>query len=340
MRKRQEEQKFTLKDVAKKAGTSVATASMVLNQSAGHQRISEKTKQLVLDAADALNYRPHYMAQALKRRNTRLIALATPNIYHPFTPQLIDGIQDTLREKGYHLLLLDLTNSPDVESVQTVLQLENGGIDGLLIHAMSDKLKPVAEGELPIVYLDEKSVSPAVWFDVDGATRMLTQHFLEQGIQKIGYIGSSTTSETYIERERGYRSALYAAGVPIHEEWIFHVSPVLRGGCQAFEWFQQLQDKPDALIIFTDNVAHEFMLRLARVGVRIPEDLAIASVDGVELSELMNPPLTCAWLPAYEMGKQAAYMMMEMLSGTDLTGIVKTLPVELRIRSSSTPKNL
>ena len=335
MKQNQSEQKFTLKDVAKKAGTSVATASMVLNRSAGYTRISEKTRKLVLEAAEAMNYRPNYMAQALKRRNTKLIALATPNIYHPFTPQLIDGIQDTLREKGYHLLLLDLTNSPDVESVQTVLQLENGGIDGLLVHAMSDKLKPVADGELPLVYLDEKSVYPSVWFDVDGATRMLTQHFLEQGIEKIGYIGASTASETYVERERGYRMALESAGVAINEEWIYHVSPVLRGGSDAFEWFQNLQEKPEALILFTDNVAHEFMLRLARAGVRVPEDLALASVDGVELSGLMNPPLTCAWLPAYEMGKQAAYMMMEMLAGKDLTGVVKTLPVELQIRESS-----
>ncbi len=331
----QNEKKSTLKDVARKVGRSVATVSMVLNQSAGCERISEETRQLILAAAEELNYQPHYMAQALKKRNTMLVALAVPNIYHPFTPQLIGGVQDALRERGYHLLLLDLTNSPDAESVRTVLQLESGGIDGLIIHSMSKELGPVVDGKLPVVYLDEKSVSPAVWFDAGGATRTLTQHFLQQGIQKIGYIGTFMEPETYTEREKGYRDAMAQAGIPVNEEMICHVSPQLGGGGKAFAWFQGLKEKPEALVVFTDNVAHALMLQLIRAGVRIPEDVALASVDDVEISALMNPPLTCAWVPAYEMGKRAAYMMMEQIAGKDLTGVVETLTVELHIRASS-----
>lgn len=334
-RRGQGEKKSTLKDVAQKVGMSVATVSMALNQSAGYERISAETRNMILAAAEELNYQPHYMAQALKKRNTKLVALAVPNIYHPFTPQLIGGVQDALRENGYHLLLLDLTNSPDTESVRTVLQLESGGIDGLIVHSMSGELGPVAQGKLPIVYLDEKSVSPAVWFDADGATRTLTRHFLEQGIRRIGYVGSSMTPETYTERERGYRTALEEAGAPVDEALICHVSPQLKGGGQAFTWFRNLKDKPEALVVFTDNVAHALMLQLIRSGVRIPEDLALASVDDVELSALMNPPLTCAWVPAYEMGKRAAYMMMDQLAGKDLSGVVETLPVALHIRASS-----
>ena len=228
-RRGQGEKKSTLKDVAQKVGMSVATVSMALNQSAGYERISAETRKMILAAAEELNYQPHYMAQALKKRNTKLVALAVPNIYHPFTPQLIGGVQDALRENGYHLLLLDLTNSPDTESVRTVLQLESGGIDGLIVHSMSGELGPVAEGKLPIVYLDEKSVSPAVWFDADGATRTLTRHFLEQGIRRIGYVGSTMTPETYTQRERGYRSALEEAGAPVDESLICHVSPQLKG---------------------------------------------------------------------------------------------------------------
>ena len=190
----------TLRDVANKTNLSIATVSMVINKTSGYERISAETQKLILQAAEQLNYQPNLLAQALRRKNSMQIAFASPSIYHPFTPELIDSMGQALKERNYSLLLLDFTRVTETEARQTISRLKQGSIDGIIMHSMSDLIPPSEVEELPAVYLDEKGVKPSVWFDAESAIQKLVYHFFDQGVYDIGFIGSNKDNETFRAR--------------------------------------------------------------------------------------------------------------------------------------------
>lgn len=331
----QKKKGVTLKNVAQEAGVSVATASLVLNRGIGSERISKETRELILKIAREMRYRPHYMASALKKQKTMQIGLAIPNIEHPFTPQLIAGVEELLRRNKFYLLLLNMTKSTEYDALDAIRKIEAGGIDGLIILSMDLKLDKLDLGNKPVVYVDERTLAPSICFDARGAASQLTKRFIEKGCRKIAYIGSNSSRTTYLDREEGYVQELGNAGIPLLDKYVVRVEPTLQGGVEAFQWYMQLEDKPEAIITFTDNVAHSMLLHMTGAGIKVPKDVLLASIDDVELSKMMVPSLTCAHVPAFEMGMRAGEIMLELLEGRNLEGVVDTLPVEIRIRQSS-----
>lgn len=326
----------TLKDVANRAGVSVATASLALNKGVGHERILDETKRFIEETAREMHYRPNYMARALKRQKTMQIGLAFPNIEHPFTSQFIIGLESVLRPKKYDLLLLNMTNSTTKEALNAIRKVDVGGIDGLIILSMNLKLDEVLTSDMPVVYVDEKSDKyPSVWFDARGASEKLTQYFLEKGMEKIAYIGTNSLTSTYVERERGYVKEMKIAGIADYEKYMIKVSPTLQGGVDAYTWFMNLKEKPEAIITFTDNVAHSMLLHMVGSGVKIPEELQVASIDDVELSRMMVPSLTCAHVPIYEMGILAGRRMLEAIKGESIARSIDVMPVKIIDRQST-----
>lgn len=326
----------TLKDVAKKAGVSVATASLALNQGVGHERIGEETRNLIMETAEEMHYRPNYMARALKRQKTMQIGLAFPNIEHPFTSQFILGLEEVLRKKKYDLLLLNMTNSSGKDALNAIRKVEVGGIDGLIILSMNLKLDGVLTSDIPVIYVDEKSATyPSVLFDARGASEKLASYFIQKGLKKIAYIGTESSTGTFMEREKGYINEMERAGIEDYEKYMVKVPPTLQGGVDAYHWFMELKEKPEAIITFTDNVAHSMLLHMVGAGVKIPEELQVASIDDVELSRMMVPSLTCAHVPIYEMGLRAGERMLEALSGKNLKQDVIVVPVQIMERQST-----
>lgn len=326
----------TLKDVANKAGVSVATASLALNKGVGHERILDETKRIIEETAREMQYRPNYMARALKSQQTMQIGLAFPNIEHPFTSQFILGLESILRQEKYDLLLLNMTNSSTKEALNAIRKVDVGGIDGLIVMSMNLNLDEALTSDMPVVYVDEKSDKyPSVWFDARGAAEKLTQYFLNKGMKKIAYIGTNSITTTYVERERGYIDEMSKAGITGCEKYMVKVSPTLQGGVDAYSWYMNLEDKPEAIITFTDNVAHSMLLHLVGAGIQIPGQLQVASIDDVELSRMMVPSLTCAHVPIYEMGILAGRRMLEAIKGESIAPSIEVMPVKIIDRQST-----
>lgn len=326
----------TLKDVAKKAGVSVATVSLALNQGVGHERIGEETRNLIMETAKEMHYRPNFMARALKRQKTMQIGLAFPNIEHPFTAHFIMGLESVLHKQKYDLLLLNMTNSTKKDALNAIRKVEVGGIDGLIILSMNLKLNEVLATKIPVVFVDEKSDQyPTVWFDSRGASEQLTRYFLGKGMKKIAYVGTDNKTTTYIEREKGYLGEMEKAGIQDYSRYMVRVNPTLRGGIEAFQWFQNLEEKPEAVITFTDNVAHSMLLHLIGAGISIPRELQVASIDDVELSRMMVPSLTCAHVPIYEMGVRAGEKMLQLLQGEEVFPSQDVMAVTIMERQST-----
>lgn len=329
--------KARLKDIADLVGVSKTTVSLVLNRGVGHQRISQATRNKIETVASKLDYEVDYLGVSLKRQSTMQIALAVPNIYHPFMPEMIRGVEETLREKGYHVLLLNFTNQDSDFVSSSINRLRNGVVDGLISFSMGDLINGETYENMPIVHIDENDYRPAVRFDGQGAGRQLTQHFIDQGLEKIAFIGANSKKLTYTDRQTGHRKAMEEAGLDKWMKLSTNVEVSYKGGQDAFDWISNLsqEDKPEAIVVNTDNVAHALMLRMIKANIRIPQDIAIASIDNIELSKIIIPRLTCIDVPAYEMGARAGDMLLDLLNGKKIEDKVSLVETELIIRESS-----
>lgn len=323
-----------LRDVAREAGVSVATASLVLSQAEGWERISKPTQDRVIDVAERLDYHAHRLARGLRLQHSMQVGLVIPNIFHPFMPPLIRGVGDVVRLNGYNLILLDMSTSDAGEAERCVSTLRGGGIDGLIIQGMAEEFGPSLKN-LPVVYIDEYRVTPVVRFDAEKAGYELTQHLIREGHRRIGFVGSSVRRDTFIMRQQGYEKALADAGIERNLDYVCEVSVNVEGGIRAAQWLVSFEQPPSAVVVCTDAIALGLLPTLYRLDMRIPLDIAVASIDDVELAALTIPPLTCIHVPAYEIGSRAAKMLLRILSGTQLSHAVDVVPTPLIIRESS-----
>jgi LacI family transcriptional regulator len=327
-----------LRDVAREAGVSVATVSLVLSRAEGCERISKPTQDRVVDAAERLDYHTHCLARGLRLQHSMQVGLVIPNIFHPYMPPLIRGVGDVVRSNGYNLILLDMSTSDAGEAEECVSTLRGGGIDGLIIQGMADEFGPSLKN-LPVVYIDEYRVAPVVRFDAEKAGYELTQHLIHEGHRNIGFIGSDVQRDTFVMRQRGYEKALTDAGIERNADFMCEVSVNVEGGIRAAQWITSFEQPPSAVVVCTDAIALGLLPSLHRLGVRIPLDIAVASIDDVELAALTMPPLTCIHVPAYEIGSCAAKMLLRILRGTQLNHEVNIVPTPLIIRESSRQVN-
>lgn len=327
--------KATLKEVATLAGTSITTASAVLSKAQNYERFSVETIERVEQAAAQLNYRSNYFAKALRQQQTFQIGLVIPNMSHPFMPLLIRGTGDIARSLGYNLLLIDMTDLSKQKSVKFIRNLiDSSVVDGLIVHAMANELAASVQ-DIKTVYIDEHKTSPAVTFAADQAAYELTEMFIGQGHEDIAFINGDLPIDTYKFREIGYKKALKDNGISFHSDFVYRTSATLQGGIEAFEWLRALPKKPSAIITFTDVVAHSLLMRMLSFGIKVPDDIAVASIDDVELSAQLIPSLTSIKVDAEEIGRRAAKILIDMINGKDMQGIVETVPTQLIIRQSS-----
>ncbi len=327
---------ITLKDVAEKSGVSITSVSIILNKTGNYKRMSQQTRRKVERVANELGYQTNYLAKALRQRKTMQIGLVIPNMYHMFMPLLTTGGSEIAKQYGYNFLLLDMTDKTDAEVREIIKTIQRAGIvDGLLIDALGDILYDVAT-EVPVVYIDSFSTKPSVCFTEFQSTYDLTELFIKQGLRKIAYIGGNNQRESIYRREQGFRKAMKDYGVMVDEKQILRVSCDIAGGLKAFDWVMEMMGKPEAIISCTDSVTHSLQTKLINAGIQVPRDIAIASVDDLEFSQVLKPAITCSHVDAKEMGRKATKLLIDILNGEDVDETQTILvPTRMIIRESS-----
>jgi len=327
----------TIRDVAERAGVSVATVSHVLN---GTRRVAPETAARVRRAMEELGYQPNGVAQSLRKRTTYAIGVLVSDITNPFFATLVRGVEDAAIEAGYSVIVCNSDEDPKKEDMY-IRALWRRRIDGMIIAPTRDGSSPaiqeLAKKKLPFVFVDRKAKgveAPAVLSDNVGGAYQATKYLIERGHRRIGIILGIPGSTTTEERLTGYRRALEEAGIPFLEELVAWGGYRIEGGRQAVKKFLSLS-RPISAIFSTNNLMTIGVLQeLLFQNIDIPEEIAVIGFDDLEWAELLCPPLTAVAQRAYEIGRQAFYLLQMQLNGFTKQQELR-VPVELRVRRTA-----
>jgi LacI family transcriptional regulator len=332
----------TLADVARRAGLSKTTASMVLNGREG-TRLSAEAHQRVFAAAEELGYRPNVAARSLRTRKTDTIAFVSDVVATTrFAGDLIRGALDAARERD-HVLLIAETQGDAAFEQHAIDAMLDRQVDGVIYAAMATRRLTVPPALLPgpVVLLNATSpdAQPCVVPDDERAGRTAVAALLDTGHHdRIALIGRNRLKETDPEvslaahsRLRGIRDALAAAGTTLcHEAFCREWLP--EHGYKAMQVILRKPTRPTAVICMNDRLAFGAYQALAGAGLAVPHDVSVVSFDDDPIAAWLRPGLSTIALPHVQMGRRA----VELLLDGRTTGPA-VVPMTMRRRGSVAP---
>ena len=331
-----------MSDVAKAAGVSTTTVSLVLNDKAGTS-IPDITKERVFEASRALGYRANTVARNLRRQSSETIGLISDTIAStPFAGLMVHGADQTAAAAGMTLMIVNTERDPEVES-RAIDSLLARQVDGLIYATMWHQIvEPPGElREIPSVLLDARSADPSdSWVvpDEELGGYSATSHLIDNGHRRIGYIREDNRYPADPERFAGYRRALEEHGIAFDPdlESIDLNDPF--GGTAAVARLLDLPDPPTAIQCFTDRMAMGAYRAIRRAGLTIPEDISVIGFDNQDqIAPWLAPPLTTMDRPHEEMGSWAVEHLLRVLSGETEGPRQQRMKCPLVVRDSVAP---
>jgi len=322
----------TIRDVARLAEVSVASASRAMN---GLDSVTDATREKVLAAARMLRFVPHSGARSLSTQRTDTVGLVLPDLYGEFFSELIRGVDQAARERGLHLLVSN--SHGDAEQAVLAMRSMRGRVDGLLVmspHVDSAALADNIDDGLPIVLVNTDAAGarfPAFRVDNYGGAFAVTRHLTETGRRRIAHVAGPANNYEARERRRGYLAALGGAQAEIIVEGDF----TEESGARATRSLVTGSMVPDAIFAANDMMAVGCLLALREAGLRAPEDIALAGFDDIPLARLIDPPLTTARIRISELGRSALERLARSIEGVVGDVSLQTAQPELVIRRST-----
>lgn len=327
----------TIRDVAERAGVSTATVSRALND---RGYCSSGVRDRVRAAAESLGYVPNALARGLKTRRSLLIGLLVPGLTDPFFTDVAQGVESVASARGFQVLLGIGLRDQAREAAYLDLMLAHH-VDGVLIAPAGDADAPVRRlvaAGTPTVVIDDvpdESLVDAVRADNVGGARQLANHLLALGHRRIALLNGRVASTSACERERGFRQAFADAGLPLDERLVRHGGWTTDDAAHRAADLLREPDRSTAIVAASAPLAAGTLLAMRAVGLRAPDDVALASFDDIPFAADLDPFLTVAAQPAAAMGRRAAAMLIERIAG-DETGPPRevVMPVTLEVRRS------
>ncbi|MCR4391933.1 MAG: LacI family transcriptional regulator [Candidatus Acetothermia bacterium] len=330
---------MTIRDVAERAGVSVATVSHVIN---GTRKVAPDTAERVRRAMEELDYQPNAVAQSLRTRVTHAIGVVVSDITNPFFATLVRGAEDAAVAAGYSVIVCNSDEDPSKEDSYVRLLLRRR-MDGLLIAPVRDGANPavqeLAERRMPFVFIDRKASgvpADAVLSDNIGGAYQATRHLIERGHRRIGIVLGIPGATTTEERFAGYRQALKQEGIPCSEELVAWGGYRVEGGRAAAAQLLSLADPPTAIFSTNNQMTVGVLRELFLRRIPVPDKVAVVSFDDLEWAEMVVPPLTVVAQHPYEIGHRAFERLLARLNGSGEEGFREVrVPVDLRVRGST-----
>ncbi len=329
-----------MRDVAKLAGVSLSTVSVVLNDTGKY--VSEEQRKKVYAAAEALEYR----LPPKKRFSHKTIAVILPVITSSFFSNLLNGIEETI-SPDKSLLLYYNSNYNFEKEKECLLILKKQSLAGIILNSIcpSDAEKEYfvwlkeefIEKGIPIVLLERKVVSEdfyCIYINNFESAYAATRHLIESGHKKIGHIsGNDKMLHTY-ERYEGYKKALADAGIPFDPELVQKGDFTPFSGYTAAKKLLNIRMDFTALFSANDQMAIGAMKAVKGFGKKIPDDIAVAGFDNLSVSSLVEPALTTINVPAFQMGRLSGKLVLNASDGEQCERM-NLLETNLIVRRSS-----
>jgi LacI family kdg operon repressor len=311
----------TIAEVARIAGVSKSTVSRYLNGLYDH--MGADTKERIAQVIAELDYRPNALARSLKQKRTHTVGAIVANILNPFSTSIIRGIEDTLKEAGFNLILCNADDDPAKER-DYVNTLVDKQIDGLIINTTGCNNELIAQvnQHTPIVLIDRKV--PDIHIDtvtVDSAkgVRQAVDHMIALGHTRIAMFTLPYDHVSpRLERVRAYQAALAAHGLPIREEWLVQTTAeeeAILGNLQLLLTAEAGADKPTGIFCANNLITMSVMKAIKKLGIAIPGEIAVLGFDDWEWAQLIDPPVTVVAQPVYDMGNKAAALLLKRMKG-------------------------
>jgi LacI family transcriptional regulator len=332
--------RVTTHDVAKRAGVSQPTVSLVLSRNAT-ARVSAETRERVLEAARDLGYVANVVARSLVRSRSYAIGIIVPDLRNPFFAEVVSGAERVASEAGYAVLLCETREISRDRHIQTLLERQ---VDGMMMDAIGASSLPKAMvAGVNLVLIDEPpDIWPGVASDAIGAGRLAAQHLLDLGHKEFGFLGPATNVHAIRMRERGFIQTLAAQGIHVDSTMLRRVAATAAGGQRGMRALLDLKRPPTAVFCVNDLVAAGALKVCSQGGVRVPGEMSIVGCDDIELATLLMPELTTIAIPARELGARAARLLLQALqdNATDHRTPArprKTIASRLVIRGTTAP---
>lgn len=339
--------KATIYDIAAEAGTSAATVSRVLSNS-GYP-VKEEVRDRILDAAQKLNYTPNMVGRMLKKSESRDIGVIVPTISNPFYTQMVLGIELEARQRGYGILLCNSFRDAATEE-KYIESLYQKQVRGLIISSIGENhpvLKEMQENGVDIVVIDQDIEGlkyGKVGFNYIKGGLLAVEHLIELGHENIAFLTSPLTRRSRKETLEGYRLALIKNNLEFKQENVI-VSDYeeetqngiyeFENGKKLAEKFLKLSERPTAVFAVNDMTAIGVIQELINNGVRVPEDVSMVGFDNIEVSSMINPPLTTVNQPSFETGRIACKLLMDRMNDNGYENVSITLEPSLVVRKSA-----
>lgn len=327
----------TIRDVAREAGVSVTTVSRVLNDSGP---VKAATRQRVRDVAQRLHFTPNTTARSLSTKRTLTLGVLLPDVYGEFFSEVIRGIDQVAQQHGYHVLISGAHNEP--AEVDAAVSAMRGRVDGLILMAAELDTETLARNlpeRVPAVLINanhDASQFDTINIDNYGGAVAMTAHLLRLGHREIRMISGPARNRDAAERERGFRAALQQAGITPHPEWIVEGAFTEASGYRAAERLLTQGVRPTAIFAANDSMAVGALSAARGLGLRVPEDVAVAGFDDVPIAEYVSPPLTTVRVAITKLGSCATERLVQNIRAHNRHERRHEIqPTELVIRGSS-----
>jgi LacI family transcriptional regulator, gluconate utilization system Gnt-I transcriptional repressor len=331
--------KVTLADVAEAAGVSAITVSRVVNQP---EKVSDELRQQVQVTIQQLGYVPNPNGSSSTSARSKVIGVAIPSLTNVVFTDVLRGISDVLGAAGYKVLLVDTHYSP-IEEEQMIRTLLSQGPEAMILTG-GDQTKAAENllslAKMPTVQMMELLTKPLdmnVGFSNWHAGYDVAKHLLDQGYAHIGFIGARMDPRAQ-QRLAGFKTALEESGkyrknviITTHEP-----SSIRAGGALFKSVMACSRGNADAVFCANDDLALGALFESQRMNIKVPNDLALCGFNDIEAAEFVNPSLTSVSVGRYEMGKKAAEMVVDRLSGKLMEKNVIDMGYEIKKRQSTT----
>jgi DNA-binding LacI/PurR family transcriptional regulator len=295
---------MNIKEVAKRAGVSVATVSRVLNHP---ESVAPVTRDKILKIINEVEYTPNWFARGLNFNKTNTIALLIPNILNPGYMEIAKGVEDVAHQKDYTILLCNNENTIEKERkyIDTLIKRRIDGI--VLVSSLLENkdINAIKKQGTPVVLIGENSnISgvPVVRIDCQNAACKAVKHLLEIGHRDIAMIVGTTPEIENMRKVQGYHQALREEKIPERNEFIIQTDNTVEGGYLAAKKLVELKRRPRAIFATSDLIAFGAIDSMKDHGYHVPDDIAIVGFDNIKMSSLIEPKLTTVGKPMHKMG--------------------------------------